>query len=992
MQSYKLNFLFFLCFFPFLLFGQDPYYINYDTKDGLPSSEVYDVKIDSNKIAWFTTDRGICSYNGYEFKTYTTKDGLSNNTHLFSYVDRKGQFWFIAVDGTLTILENGQFRPFKWNKKLNAYANGSWYEGLAWDSLDNMYFSSQADSLNLTINMENGQISKKLYYDLSQKYKSILLDSISIIDLGEYFLPDDRNTRSFKILKAKNQFIYTNIPDVKIKNTGSVNKISKTSTRKDSYTEYKINSIINIYLDDSNALWVCSESGLYRFNDADLNQKPHHYFKDRTISSIIQDFEGNYWVTTTENGVLFIPSFNFHTLENKLASLNKEKITLILPLEQNILFGTSIGEIGASDLNYNIIHLFTKKDKTPILFGMVNEGRAYLNDVIIDEKSELTLKQASLEDRHELKIFELKNGHFLTVIGRGFHVLSDNVEWPVDLSLLNSSNYLIFNSTQYFFHRAIAVIEHKSFIFIGTMGGLFSIQNYNYELMKNEGDQFPLLQNRINDIKPDSKDNFWLATVGEGVLYKTKDTLFQITISDGLNSNLINRTYPENDSTLWVASNNGLNKLIYHFENQSLNIKRIENYNTTDGLLTNYINDITKWKDQIWLATNKGINYFSPNSLTKTAPPPPIILEEITVNDSLLKIDEYPNLNYSQNDLYFKFTGISYRKATDKPFYRYRLMHENSDSTWYFTNNRDVRFNDLQAGKYTFEAAAQNKYGQWSEKPIIYQFSISPHFTRTWWFLILCIIAVISSIVFMVQSRSKRIKLREEQKRKLQEAELKTKDAELQALRNQMNPHFVFNALNSIQNFVFKNDAKKANYYLSRFSKLMRDGLQFARLKYILLEEEIIFLNTYLELEKMRFPDKFQYNVKVDGLIPTNRYYIPPLLFQPILENAVKHAFKNIDYEGLLEIHFEEKIPGELLKITIIDNGEGINPNFVNKHIKSKNKSLGLEIINNQIALLNSEGKDNKASFKIFNRKSIDPQLYGTQAEFIISIKFSEND
>src|SRR5690606_3618297 len=146
------------------------------------------------------------------------------------------------------------------------------------------------------------------------------------------------------------------------------------------------------------------------------------------------------------------------------------------------------------------------------------------------------------------------------------------------------------------------------------------------------------------------------------------------------------------------------------------------------------------------------------------------------------------------------------------------------------------------------------------------------------------------------------------------------------------------------------------------------------------------------ELEKMRFPDKFQYAIKVDSQISQRSYYIPPLLFQPILENAIKHAFKNIDYEGFLEIYFEEAVPGELLKVTIVDNGEGFNPESVNKHTKSGNKSLGLEIIKSQIALLNTEGEDNQASFKIFNRTSIDPNLKGTQAEFIISIKFSPND
>ena len=138
MQSYKLNFFLILHFLPFFIFGQDPYFINYDTKDGLPSSEVHAVEMDSNGILWFATDRGICSYNGYEFKTYTTDDGLANNSTLAIWKDRKGNFWFPGLNGSLTIFDHNNFYPYKWNDSIKTKVHIP--QNIAWDHEDNLYF------------------------------------------------------------------------------------------------------------------------------------------------------------------------------------------------------------------------------------------------------------------------------------------------------------------------------------------------------------------------------------------------------------------------------------------------------------------------------------------------------------------------------------------------------------------------------------------------------------------------------------------------------------------------------------------------------------------------------------------------------------------------------------------------------------------------------------------------------------------------------------
>ncbi len=976
-MHYKFHFFLLLYLFSSSVSGQDPYYINYDTKDGLPSSEVHAVEVDPNGMVWFATDRGVCSFNGYEFKTYSTDDGLANNSTLAIWKDRKGNFWFPGLDGSLSIYDHKKFYPYKWNDTLKATIHRP--ENISWDHEGNLFFWRSKSRLRTKYSIDNntGKVSQAPFGYLAKKFSVLEMENTRFIDMDGYYLPDDEAYSGPLVIKTDTIIYYNQ----KVIEDSDLEQVIFKNSAKTNITEYHdLNAtILNIKKEKDGSILICTKKGLFRFQKGNFKKVPIRYFHELSITDVAIDFEGNYWLTTLQNGIFKVPSFKFESIRTPLNIYSFENLLSIAKLKHHIIIGSANGSLFVIDDNFIMQKIGTDKIDEQYWFSSTFNNFAYFKGLqILEENHQLHFSKIPTSVISYPGVYKLKNGDFFSV---GFF----------EIRIFSSKFKTLYYPGYTFKKRIESVIEKDNKIWFGTADGLFSIKDRQYHDIINESNENIQFQVRIKDLKLDNHDNLWVSTIGNGIIYKTPDTTYQIAVTNGLNSNLVNQIYVENDSSIWIATNQGLNNLIYNYDEKKLLKKKITSYTTTDGLLSNYINSVTKWKDRIWLATNKGINFFDPESQDNTLPPPKIFFEEVTVNDSIYNIDDSLNLNFDQNDLYFKFTGISYRKQKDNPFYRYRLLSENADTTWYFTNNRDVRFNDLQAGKYTFEAAAQNKYGQWSEQPIIYHFIIQPHYTKTLWFRLLSLFAILGVIAYMIQTRSNRIRLREEQKRKLQEAELKTKDAELQALRNQMNPHFVFNALNSIQNFVFKNDAKKANYYLSRFSKLMRDGLQFARLKYISLKEEVIFLNTYLELEKMRFPDKFQYRIIVDEEIPTNKYFIPPLLFQPILENAVKHAFKNIDYEGMLEIHFEEKVPGELLKITITDNGDGFNIESVNKTTKSKNKSLGLEIISNQIALLNSEGKDRKASFQIFNRNTLDTQLRGTQVEFIISIKFSEN-
>ena len=194
-----------------------------------------------------------------------------------------------------------------------------------------------------------------------------------------------------------------------------------------------------------------------------------------------------------------------------------------------------------------------------------------------------------------------------------------------------------------------------------------------------------------------------------------------------------------------------------------------------------------------------------------------------------------------------------------------------------------------------------------------------------------------------------------------------------------MNPHFIYNALNSIQNFIFKNDPEKANYLLSRFSNLMRKSLNLSKLNFIPIEEEIEFLENYLQLEKMRFEDKFDYSITKSENITLNEK-IPPLLIQPLIENSIKHAFSSIDKKGLISIRFSKS--DSKLKITVDDNGKGIKG--VNIDDYTEENPHALYIIRERINIINESNID-KASF-IIKPLIEDSSVVGTRASFLFPI------
>ncbi len=970
-------FSFIVIIFHLNLSGQDPAYIIYDTKDGLPSSEVYDVEIDESGLLIFSTDRGVCSFDGYDFKTYTTSDGLADNTNFNIFKDSKKQLWFAGYSGNMTIYKDGKFSPYQYNDSLTTMLKGYWLDYMT---------ESKDKSLNLTSHFA---ITESIIKLSQNEYPRV----VSISDLVEY--KDHIKYRDSKIIPFNHHALVfgpfaTKKPNVKVNislkneniwiynDENLFRKINSNGQIIQSFETKK--NILGKYIDQNENLLLFNSEGLFFFPDCDVNKPPIHYFKNIEITDVLHDYEGNYWITTLKKGIIFVPSFEIKTIT--LPPGTSDRFLSIGYLKDNILFGNENKQILHCDIknvcqtveiNYN----YSKQIKH---ITRNNDLLQFSGNEAFEKNGQITIQRSK-----DVKNFGLllANDEMIHFIERGYLITDSDLQEVMQSQTIEEDP---FNEKI----TKIVQTENKN-IWLGCLKGLFLVENQNYNNIQSHFLESKNTFGRVNDIEEDINDNIWVATIGNGLCYVNHSSgkNYRFTKENGLISNLINTIKIQNDSTLWVGSNKGVNIVNYKHYVDSISIYNVRSLTTRDGIISNFINDINYWNSTIYLATDRGICYFSPTVIEKENGPVPIQINELIVNDSIYAATDSLEFDYDHNDIFIHFTGLNFRKTKENDFYKYRLIRNDEDADWFYTNEKNIRYSDLTPANYLFEVNAQNNSSQWNENAAHLAFTIHPHFTQTNWFKILLglLLFGLFAIFYFIQMR--RLRLRDEAKIKLEKAQLRIREAELSALRNQMNPHFVYNALNSIQNFIFKKDFEKANYYLVKFSRLMRNSLNFSRLDLITIKEELNFLNDYIELEKMRFPNKFICNFIVENNLPIQSLMIPSLLLQPVLENVIKHAFKDIKYTGKMDVHFSQNKMNQL-EIVIEDNGPGIkNSNSNEIDQDAAHTSLGLEIIKNRINLINETNLTTESSMTLVNKDKIDNKISGLKVIFILPVTYN---
>lgn len=358
----------------------------------------------------------------------------------------------------------------------------------------------------------------------------------------------------------------------------------------------------------------------------------------------------------------------------------------------------------------------------------------------------------------------------------------------------------------------------------------------------------------------------------------------------------------------------------------------------------------------------------------------PLVITNILVNDAPLEglkcaVTETTNISYfkklvmpyQQNTLTFFFAPREYTSSSSNQF-RYQMLGID-EAPVYNGSKALARYPNIPPGRYLFIVEATNSDGLWNEK-VQLEVVIKPPFWQTWWFrgLMILLFALALYIVYLI--RINQVKKKAEFKQR--EAEFKQKEAEYKqqvaetetaVLRLQMNPHFLFNSMNSINSYILQRDINTANEYLVRFSRLMRMILKFAEQPYISVGEEIDLLEQYLMAESMRFERKFEYEFEVAEEVDEDDYLLPTMILQPFVENAILHGITPKPGGGKISIRF--RLEGKnILCVTIADNGIGRAAAAKLKDKAKEHESKALEITRRRLKLLEDESGQ-AATFKI---------------------------
>lgn len=530
------------------------------------------------------------------------------------------------------------------------------------------------------------------------------------------------------------------------------------------------------------------------------------------------------------------------------------------------------------------------------------------------------------------------------------------------------------------FIQAMAEDKHGNIWFVSDNKGVAQLNPETEEIrhfLQRYGDTNSLPSNSVNDILIDPQNFIWLAT-DNGLVQMDPATekMISINYKEGLASNYISSIVQDDVGIIWLATQSGISSF-------NPNTQQIVNYNRADGLNNGVYYDRAKHITAdgiIYFGGMNGVDYFNPHQLRSNPTSPKLKLVSFNsihhgLTASHLSTDDV-RLSYNDDLIEIEFTGIHYSDQTSVQYmYKLEPLHED----WIqLGDQHTVLFSNLKPGKYVFHAKAVTADEVSSKADLVIPIYVSPPFYQTAWFRLLMLALIGGAIFWYIKYRET---MAENRQKKESEISRQILELEKRALQAQMNPHFIYNSMNSIQQFIIVHDVEGAMKYLTRFSRILRTVLNMSAQSRIPLYEEIKLIEDYLELENMRFPNKFTYEIKVSPELNIHSAEIPPFFIQPQVENAIRHGLLKKSTPGHLSV--EIKKDGEHLMIIVEDNGIGRVASQQMKYTDSKTHvSKGLSIVEERLRHMGST--NGHQPFKITDLYDRMQQPLGTRVEITL--------
>ncbi|MDP3312039.1 two-component regulator propeller domain-containing protein [Lutibacter sp.] len=968
--------------------SQTPSYYHYTSSDGLASSTVYDIIQDKDGFMWFATANGISKFDGNHFATFRTKDGLNSNSIISLLEGRKGELYIGNFEKGINVLKNGKIENYcsvidgkslvisylifdtskKNEQKIIAY-NG-------WGDI------------NLISETASGKLSTKIikafpvYINKLEKLANS--DLMALTTTGLYdFKVESLSKLNIKGLPETSVFCLANGNDGSyyIGTKGTIYQLKNKAI----IGTYKIdlasnNEVTAILSDKNNNIWFSNRnSGFYMIPNGsnkiiDIGSKLD--LQNTLVNKYFEDKEGNIWISTFGKGVYCINNLYLKSYNENDGLHNNNVYAIAKVSSGKLLLGTfngvSILENGKFDQIKN------KNDKTlsEYIYNIKNLNNEFYvcGSVVKNDTSTISYKDIKLHLFDGLSFCKLSNGLYLFG-GRTNYIRVQN-KFNDDQN--QASQVFVFGEDRSA-NRINQIFEDsEKTLWIGTGHGLCKAsvlldKTGKLTLKKTFFKSNSILNSKINAIIQDNDHNIWVAGEKGIVRYNLKNN--SITDYENIgDQDLSSSTSVVSDkkNRIWVGNMKGL----YLVDGNT-----IKYFNKQTGLPSDEVYSLfyDEEKNQLVIGSSAGITFLDIDLFDKDISPKlQVKIMGVKAGDSV-----YTNYNHlvfgpEQRNVSINFKALNF-SSSGSVRYQYRL----DDSKWKETHDDVLNFLSLKNGKYNLLIRAKSQNGNWSN-PAQISFEVKPRFTETVWFkfLMLLIVALVSSLMVAWQARIQQRKTRK--KLKLNQ---RINDLKHQALSAMMNPHFIFNSLNSVQYLINSNRNEEANDYIAMMAKLIRKNLETAGSGFILLSEEVNRLKLYLNLEKLRFQERFSYEIIIGNDIDSNAIMIPNMILQPFVENALWHGIINSGVKGMVSISFSfenVEIDAEICKslmIKVTDNGIGIIE--ARKHKKANHISKGIEIIEERLRLL-SEKMELPQPIMIDDLSNQNNNTHGT--EVIISL------
>ena len=924
-------------------------FVQYTTEDGLAQSQVRCIAQDAQGFLWFGTLGGVSRFDGHEFVNYALQEGLPDAQVSALLRTQDGGLWLGTGSGIVRTINGNQFLPVPLATdpapRIMALAEGP--GGVVYAATDERgvlvftegtsgllpgYPVDTANTVRALLVLRDGGLLIGLRNGLL-RWKNGRCERVS---LGE------GPPKSISALaEGQDGGLWVGTYGEGLYHVSSSGAI----TEYDETNGLLQNNVRTLLMDTEGRLWIGSKFGLNLYANGKLRAFTiHQGMPNDNVWCAYQDTEGDLWFGTDGAGAMRYAGDRFvtYTVKDGLCS---DQVMCITSDEAGDLW---LGTYGNGICRMDGMAMVTTLDGLPnntiwsglrtrdgaLWFG-TSDGLCRMRNGTVEPMED----SVALRGQRVLSIMEDPDGGIWCGTREGISRRLSNGTvlsvTPLRTGALRAVRDL---------HR-----DRRGRLWAACEQGVARQEHDQWTML-------PIVPGKpavaVHCLAEDASGRIWAGTAN-GLACFADSGYRTILIGTDFASNFISLLQPDLNGMLWAGTNNGLH--VFHPDSllaggTTLRIGR------NDGLRDLECNLNASFQDErgrIFLGTAGGMVIHLPvlgGELDSGSPPRMFITGlrsflrpsswegQTDGHDTITGLPSGLRLPYQRNHLTFDYTGINL-SAPEQVRYRYRLLDWDPD--WLpATNVRFASYSNLPHGHYTFQVMAAGRNGVWGA-PTEFHFEVLPPFWSRWWFYVLAVLFVASVIGGILRYRS----IQRERKEKTRQLMLRSRMLQLeqQALNANMNRHFVFNALNSIQYHINRQDRTTANRYLTSFAKLIRKNLDASQNDTTTLAEELERLELYLVLEHMRFKDKFSYTLCVAPSVESQLVHVPAMMLQPYVENSIWHGILPTERPGHVLIDVRSG-SARTVVITISDNGMGIDRSRASRNHESDHISRGIEI------------------------------------------------